>query len=156
MMKRFVSRFSNLLRWRQREEEQRRGELITMRKQRDDIESMRNQLQRRLQEQTEFCRQQMISGITGGLLSVMEMELDNQDRYLKQVNEVLLRAEAILADALQKHLDARSELKVVEELVHRERTEHRRKMLKAEELQNQERAMQTYYRNQALQTETES
>lgn len=155
-MKRFVSHYSNLLRWRQREEEQRRGELIAMRRQRDEIESMRNQLQQKLQQQTDFCRQQMISGITGGLLSVMEMELDNQDRYLKQVDQVLLRAEAILAEALQKHLDARSELKVVEELVHRERTEHHKKMLKAEELQNQERAMQTFYRNQALQTEAES
>ena len=155
-MKRFVSRYSNLLRWRQREEEQRRGELIAMRRQRDEIESMRNQLRQKLHQQTDFCRQQMISGITGGLLSVMEMELDNQDRYLKQVDQVLLRAEALLAEALQKHLDARSDLKVVEELVHRERTEHHKKMLKAEELQNQERAMQTYYRNQALQTETES
>ncbi len=128
-----------------------------LRKQRDDIEAFRDQFRSELEEQKKFCRQQLSSGMSGGMFWVMEKELDNKRKQLDHINQVLQQADLRLAESMQRHQEARKELKIVEELVHREQTEHHRKMLKAEELQNQERALQMFYRNQAgIETETES
>ncbi|MFN9717442.1 MAG: hypothetical protein ACK58L_02040 [Planctomycetota bacterium] len=156
-MKRFISRYAKVLRWRQQQEEECRGEVALLRKQRDDIEAFRDQFQNELEIQKEFCRSQMSSGVCGGMYWVMEKEMDNKRKQLRHINEVLQQSDQRLAESMQRHQETRKELKIVEELVHREQTEHHRRMLKAEELQNQERALQMFYRNQAgIETETES
>ena len=48
---------------------------------------------------------------------------------------------------------ARTELKIIEEVIHREHTEHRREQLKREDIQLQEQASQAYHRTQQMRSE---
>lgn len=72
---------------------------------------------------------------------------------LQSAKEALNTAEENLRLALQQHSQARAELKIMEEVIHREQTEHRREQLKREEIQMQEQASQAYYRMQEIRSE---
>ena len=65
----------------------------------------------------------------------------------------LKKAEDNLKLALDLHRHARTELKIIEEVIHREHTEHRREQLKHEDIQMQEQASQAYHRMREIRSE---
>ena len=68
----------------------------------------------------------------------------------------LMRIKAVLTAATiaEEFRDqARTELKIIEEVIHREHTEHRREQLKREDIQLQEQASQAYHRTQQMRSE---
>ena len=76
----------------------------------------------------------------------MATQIERAKHQIKLDTEALRMADDRLEIALQEHKEARAELKIVEEMIHREMTEHRKEQMRIEENQLLEQAVQTYYR----------
>ncbi|MDA1232328.1 MAG: hypothetical protein O2856_16265, partial [Planctomycetota bacterium] len=89
-------------------------------------------------------------GMSGGVLISMTSMMEHGEQQLKAADRSLQTAEDHLRLALQQHSHARTELKIIEEVVRREHTEHRRAQSKHEDIQLQEQASQAYQRMQDI------
>lgn len=83
----------------------------------------------------------------------MTSMMEQGEQQLQAAAESSKKAEDNLKLALARHSHARTELKIIEEVIHREHTEHRREQLKHEDLQMQEQASQAYHRMQEMRSE---
>ena len=92
----------------------------------------------------------LAKGMSGGVLISMTSMMEHGEQQLQAAAESLKKAEDNLKLALEHHSHARTELKIIEEVIHREHTEHRREQLKHEEIQMQEQASQAYHRMQEI------
>lgn len=95
-------------------------------------------------------------GLSGALFQSVTSLIEKGKADLSVASEELQLAEGRLQEALVLHKQARAELKIVEEMIQRERSEHRRQQLKEQENQLQEQASQAYYREQQLSRSSES
>ena len=85
------------------------------------------------------------SGVSGAILNGVASLIVQARQQLRFCQESLEKAEDLLNLALDDHKSASIELKIVDELIQREKTEHRRTQLRAEDHQLQERASQLFY-----------
>lgn len=155
-MKRFISRFEKVRHLRAQQEDTCRAAAAARNAERAVIEARRDEAIRQLNAAEDEAGKGMSLGLTGAFLNSMASGIDQARQRLWQENESLQKAEALLQAALAEHKQARAELKIVEEVIQRERTEHRHEQLKAEDAQLQEQAAQTYYRNLELTRDTEA
>ena len=149
-MKRFTSRYERIRHLRAQQEDvcrasaaARNSERALAEQRRDGVELWLNKVQR-------DATADMSGGLSGAVLISLTSLIERGRQNLHSADELLHQAEDRLRQALQHHTHARAELKIVEEVIHREHTEHRREQLRKEEHQLQEQAVQAYYRNQEL------
>jgi flagellar export protein FliJ len=155
-MKRFISRFEKVRHLRAQQEDTCRAAAAARNAERAVVEMRRDAALRQLDAAEAEAGKGMSSGLTGAFLNSMASRIDQAKQLLRQENELLKKAEERLQAALAEHKQARAELKIVEEVIQRERTEHRHEQLKAEDDQLQEQAAQTFYRNMELTREAEA
>lgn len=155
-MKRFISRFEKVRHLRAQQEDTCRAAAAARNAERAEIEMRRDEAIRKVNAAEDEAAKGMSPGLTGAFLNSMASRIDHARQVVRQENELLQKAEERLQAALAEHKQARAELKIVEEVIQRERTEYRHDQLKAEDDQLQEQAAQTYYRNLELTRETEA
>ncbi len=121
----------------------RNSERATAEEQRSGIERWLDRIQRE-------AAHDMNGGLSGAVLISVTSLIARGREDLTAADESVNHAEDRHREALREHALARAELKIVEEVIHREHTEHRREQLRKEEHQLQEQAVQAYFRNQEL------
>ncbi len=155
-MKRFSSRYEKIRHLRAQQEGSCRAAAAARNAERAAVEERRDAAELWLANVEQEAANGMSMGITGALLNSIASQIDQAKQQLKHANEVLRKAEVRLTQALQDFQQARAELKIVEEMIHREQTEHRREQSRVEEHQLQEQSAQTFYRNMELSRDNES
>ena len=153
-MKRFSSRYERIRHLRAQQEDVCRAAAAARNSERAVAEERRNAVRQWLDTVHRNAARDLANGMSGGVLVSMTSMLDHGAQTLRTADEALKTAEEHLSLALQQHRHARAELKIMEEVIHREQSEHRREQLKREEIQLQEQASQAYYRMQEIRSET--
>ncbi len=154
-MKRFSSRYEKIRRLRAQQEDICRAAAAARNAERNAAEQARDAKRRWLETIERTAATDMSAGLSGALLNSIASEIDRGKNELRVANDVLKAAEDKLREALEHHKHARAELKIVEEVIHRERTEHRHEQLRIQEHQLQEQAAQAYFRRQETSRGTE-
>ncbi len=149
-MKRFTSRYERIRHLRAQQEDVCRASAAARNSERALAEQRRNGVELWLDKVQRDAATDMSEGLSGAVLISLTSLIERGRQNLHSADELLHQAEDRLRQALQHHTHARAELKVVEEVIHREYTEHRREQLRKEEHQLQEQTVQAYYRNQEL------
>jgi flagellar export protein FliJ len=155
-MKRFSSRYEKIRRLRAQQEDACRAAAAARNTERADAERSVNLAETWVQSVEVQSALSMNLGVTGAVLNSMASQIEKARQDLKAAQANLQKAEEALRQALETHKQARAELRIVEEMIHREHAEHRREQLRVEEHQLQEQAAQSYYRNLELSPELES
>ena len=155
-MKRFISRYEKIRHLRAQQEDTCRAAAAARNTERMAAENNRNEIQIRLTECEKLVAREMSMGLSGALFQSVTSLIEKGKADLSKASEELRLAEGRLQEALVLHKQARAELKIVEEMIQRERSEHRRQQLKEQENQLQEQASQAYYREQQLSRSSES
>ncbi len=155
-MKRFSSRFEKVRHLRAQQEDVCRAAAAARNAEREAIERRCHEIQKALNSAETLTAHDMNRGVTGALLHSMASEIEHLRHQISLANEALRKAEDRLNLALQEYKQARAELKIVEEVIHREHKEYRHEQLRIEEHQLQEQAVQTYYRNMEVSRDNES
>ena len=149
-MKRFTSRYERIRHLRAQQEDVCRASAAARNAERAIAEQQRNGIEQWLDGVQREAADDMSSGLSGAVLISLTSLMEQGQQTLHSADKSLHQAEDRLRQALQQHPSARAELKIVEEVIHREHTEHRREQLRQEEHQLQEQAVHAYYRNQEL------
>lgn len=152
-MKRFISRYERIRHLRAQQEDVCRAAAAARNAERAVAEERRNEVRQWLDAVHRNAARDLTNGMSGGVLLSMTSMMDHGEQTLQTADEALKTAEEQLKLALQQHRNARAELKIMEEVIHREQSEHRREQLKREEIQLQEQASQAYYRMQENRSE---
>ena len=152
-MKRFISRYERIRHLRAQQEDACRAAAAGCNAERTVAEEHRNAVRQWLNTVHRNAARDLANGLSGGVLVSMTSMMEYGGQKLQSAKEALNTAEENLRLALQQHSQARAELKIMEEVIHREQTEHRREQLKREEIQMQEQASQAYYRMQEIRSE---
>lgn len=155
-MKRFVSRYEKIRHLRAQQEDVCRAAAAARNAERIAAERRRDEAELRLSRFETEAAAGMKLGITGSILQSIATQIERAKHQIKLDNEALRLADDRLDTALQEHKEARAELKIVEEMIHRELTEHRKKQMRIEENQLLEQAVQTYYRKMENNQDSES
>ena len=155
-MKRFVSRYERIRRLRAQQEDVCRAAAAARNAERAECERRRDQSVLRLSRFETETAAGMKLGVTGAVLQSMATQIEQAKHQIKLDNEALRKADERLDLALQEHKAARAELRIVEEMIHKELTDHRKEQLRIEENQLLEQAVQTYYRRMELSQDNES
>lgn len=155
-MKRFVSRYEKIRRLRAQQEDVCRAAAAARNAERTECERRRDQGELRLSRFEIETATGMKSGVTGAILQSMATQIERAKHQIKLDNEALRLADDRLQNALQEFKAARAELKIVEEMIQRELTEHRKQQMRIEEHQLLEQAVQIYYRKMELNQDNES
>lgn len=145
-MKRFISRFERIRHLRAQQEDTCRAAAAARNAERAKAEESRDSVQTWLDTIHRTAARDLANGMSGAVLISMTSMMEHGEQQLYVANRSLQSAEDSLRLALQQHSHARTELKIIEEVVHREYTEHRRAQMKHEEIQLQEQASQAYHR----------
>ena len=152
-MKRFSSRYEQIRHLRAQQEDVCRAAAAARNTERVVAEERRNEVRQWLDAVYLNAARDLANGMSGAVLVSMTSMMDHGAQTLQAADEFLKTAEENLRLALQQHRQARSDLKIMEEVIHREQSEHRREQLKREETQLQEQASQAYYRMQEIRSE---
>ncbi len=152
-MKRFTSRYERIRHLRAQQEDVCRAAAAACNAERAVAEERRNEVRLWLDTVYQNAARDLAKGMSGGVLVSMTSMMEHGQQKLHAADEALTTAEENLRLALLKHSQARAELKIMEEVIHREQTAHRREQLKHEEIQMQEQASQAYHRMQEIRSE---
>ena len=152
-MKRFASRYERIRHLRAQQEDVCRAAAAARNTERAVAEERRNEIRQWLDTFHRNAARDLANGLSGGVLVSMTSMMDHGAQTLQAADAALKTAEEHLRLALLQHRHARAELKIMEEVIHREQAEHRREQLKREEVQMQEQASQAYYRMQEIRCE---
>ena len=152
-MKRFISRYERIRHLRAQAEDTCRAAAAARNAERATAEAHRDSTRLWLDTIQRTAAQDLAKGMSGGILISMTSMMDHGEQKLQAADESLKTAEDNLKLALEHHSHARTELKIIEEVIHREHTEHRREQLKHEDIQMQEQASQAYHRMQEMRSE---
>jgi flagellar biosynthesis chaperone FliJ len=152
-MKRFNSRYERIRHLRAQEEDTCRAAAAARNTERAAAESHQNAMRLWLDTMQRTAARDLANGMSGGVLLSMTSMMDHGEMQLQAAAESLRKAEDNLKLALNQHSHARTELKIIEEVIHREHTEHRREQLRHEDIQMQEQASQAYHRMQEMRSE---
>ena len=154
-MKRFVSRYEKIRRLRAQQEDVCRATAAARNAERIEAERRRDEAALRLSRFETETAAGMKLGITGSILQSMASQIERAKHQIKLDNEALRLADDRLEMALQEHKEARAERRIVEEMIHRELTEHRKEQMRIAENQLLEQAVQSYYRKMELNQDSE-
>lgn len=149
-MKRFISRFERIRHLRAQQEDTCRAAAAARNAERALAEEYRDSVRIWLDTIHRTAARDLARGMSGGILISMTSMMEHGEQKLEAAARSLQTAEDNLRLALQQHSHARTELKIIEEVVHQEQTEHRRAQMKHEEIQLQEQASQAYHRMQDI------
>ena len=152
-MKRFISRFERIRHLRAQEEDTCRATAAARNAEREAAEEYQNSIRLWLEQIQRTAAQDLAKGMSGGVLTSMTSMMEQGEQQLQLAATSLKKAEDNLKLALDLHRHARTELKIIEEVIHREHTEHRREQLKHEDIQMQEQASQVYHRMREIRSE---
>ena len=153
IMKRFISRYERIRHLRAQEEDTCRAAAAARNSERAAAEAHQNATQLWLDSIQRTAARDLANGMSGGVLISMTSMMEHGEQQLQAAAESLKKAEDKLKLALIQHGHARTELKIIEEVIHREHTEHRREQLKHEDIQIQEQASQAYHRTREMRSE---
>jgi flagellar biosynthesis chaperone FliJ len=152
-MKRFISRYERVRRLRAQQEDVCRAAAAACNAARALAEERRNEVRQWLDTIHQNAACDLAKGMSGGVLVSMTSMMEHGQQRLHDAGEALSTADENLRQALLQHSQARAELRIIEEVIHREQTAHRREQLKHEEIQIQEQASQAYHRMQDMRSE---
>lgn len=152
-MKRFISRFERIRHLRAQEEDTCRATAAARNAEREAAEEYQNSIRLWLEQIQRTAARDLAKGMSGGVLTSMTSMMEQGEQQLHSAAVSLKKAEDNLKLALDLHRRARTELKIIEEVIHREHTEHRREQLKHEDIQMQEQASQAYHRMREIRSE---
>ena len=152
-MKRFISRYERIRHVRAQAEDTCRAAAAARNAERATAEAHQDSLRLWLDTIQRTAARDLAKGMSGGVLISMTSMMEHGEQQLQAAAESLNKAEDNLKLALEHHSHARTELKIIEEVIHREHTEHRREQLKHEDIQMQEQASQAYNRMQEMRSE---
>lgn len=144
-MKRFISRYDKIRQLRAQREDLCRATAAARNSERNLALSQRDAAMERLNTVEAQAASDISSGVSGAILNGVASLIVQARQQLRFCQESLEKAEDLLNLALDDHKSASIELKIVDELIQREKTEHRRTQLRAEDHQLQERASQLFY-----------
>jgi flagellar biosynthesis chaperone FliJ len=153
-MKRFNSRYERIRHLRSQQEDACRAAAAARNAERAAAQQQCDDVQNWLEKIHRTAAQDMAKSLSGGVFVSMTSMMQHGEEKRQAAADELQTAEENLKLALQHHSAARAELKIIEEVIHREHTEHRRAELKREEVQMQEQASQAYYRMQGIRSES--
>jgi len=145
-MKRFTSRYERIRHLRSQQEDACRAAAAARNTERAISQQKRDQVQQWLETIQKTAARDMANSLSGGVFVSMTSMMQHGEEKLQAASDELRISEENLKLALQQHSAARAELRIIEEVIHREHTEHRRAELRREEVQMQEQASQAYYR----------
>ncbi len=149
-MKRFNSRYERIRHLRAQAEDTCRAAAAARNAERATAEAHQDSMRLWLDTLQRTAARDLAKGMSGGVLISMTSMMEHGEQQLQAAAESLKKAEDNLKLALEHHSHARTELKIIEEVIHREHTEHRREQMKHEEIQMQEQASQAYHRMQEI------
>ncbi len=152
-MKRFISRYERIRHLRAQAEDTCRAAAAARNSERAAAEAHRDAMRQWLDTIQRTAARDLANGMSGGVLIAMTSMMEHGEQQLLAASASLKNAEDNLRLALEHHSHARAELKIIEEVIHREHTEHRREQLRHEDIQIQEQASQAYHRMQELRSE---
>jgi flagellar biosynthesis chaperone FliJ len=152
-MKRFISRYERIRHLRAQAEDTCRAAAAARNSERAAAEAHRYAMRQWLDTIQCTAARDLANGMSGGVLISMTSMMEHGEQQLLAASASLKNAEDNLRLALEHHSHARTELKIIEEVIHREHTEHRREQLRHEDIQIQEQASQAYHRMQELRSE---
>ncbi len=152
-MKRFNSRYERIRHLRAQAEDTCRAAAAARNAERATAEAHRDSMRLWLETVQRTAARDLAKGMSGGVLISMTSMMEHGEQQLQAAAGSLKKAEDNLKLALEHHSHARTELKIIEEVIHREHTEHRREQLKHEEIEMQEQASQAYHRMQEMRSE---
>lgn len=153
-MKRFNSRYERIRHLRSQQEDACRAAAAARNAERAAAQQRWDSVQQWLDTIHRKAARDMANSLSGGVFVSMTSMMQHGEDKLQAAADELRTAEENLKLALQQHKAARAELKIIEEVIHREQTEHRRTQLKREEVQLQEQASQACYRMQEIRSES--
>lgn len=149
-MKRFIPRYERIRHLRAQQEDTCRAAAAARNSERAAAEAHQDASRVWLDTIQRTASRDLANGMSGGVLISMHRMMELGEQQLVAAAESLKQAEDNLKLALEHHSHARTELKIIEEIIHREHTEHRREQLRHEDIQLQEQASQAYHRMQEL------
>jgi flagellar export protein FliJ len=149
-MKRFSSRYEKICHLRAQQEDVCRAAAAARNAERAAAEQYRDTVQTWLDSIEKSAASDLGGGLSGAMLNSMTSQISRGQEDLNSASQSLNRTEEKLHAALLEHKQARAELKIVEEVIHREHTEHQREQLRQQEHQMQEQASQAFHRKQEL------
>ena len=153
IMKRFISRYERIRHLRAQEEDTCRAAAAARNAERAAAEAHQDAMRLWLDTIQRTAARDLANGMSGGVLISMTSMMEHGEQQLQAAEDSLQKAEDNLKLALSQHSHARTELKIIEEVIHREHTEHRREQLKHEDIQMQAQASQAYHRMQEIRSE---
>ena len=148
-MKRFRSRMDSLTRLRQQTELLAKMRSAARQKEVSDADAVVETLRHSLSNHHQESRTCYESDLSGSMLEVLlARESRDRSRILDAMNQQHA-AQLRLHSAIAEHSQARSELKIVNQVTDREQQAHRRQQLLAEEHAQYEAAAQAFHSKQA-------
>lgn len=155
-MKRFTTRYEKIRHLRAQQEDVCRAAAVARNSERAAAEQHRDAVLLWLDSIERSAAAELSCGLSGAVLLSMTHQISQGYAELNAASESLRQAEESLREAIEEHRIARTELKVIEEMIHREHTAYRQDQLKLQEHQLQEQAAQAHYRRQELSREQDS
>lgn len=153
-MKRFTSRYERIRHLRSQQEDACRAVAAARNTELAIAQQKRDQVQQWLETIQNTAARDMTNNLSGGVFVAMTSMMQHGEDKLQAASGELRTAEESLELALQQHTAARAELRIIEEVIHREHTEHRRAERRREEVQMQEQASQAYYKMLEVRSES--
>ena len=147
-MKRFKSRIESLRRVREQTELLAKMSTAVRQKEKSDADQLVGSMREALSRHHHESRTLYDSGLTGSTLEIMLAREDQDRSNILAAMTQQKAAELRLQSAIAEHSRAQSELKIVNQLIDREKKVHRREQLLAEEHTQFEAAAQAFHKKQ--------
>ncbi|MCA9033770.1 MAG: hypothetical protein KDA91_01510 [Planctomycetaceae bacterium] len=146
MVKRFESRYRQIQRIREQHEDAAKTQLAARNSELIDAQQKEKAQEHRLQEVLRNVSSQMLFGVSGGFLGSLLKEVEVHEQAVAECRKLRIDAERESEFAAAVLKAATVELKTVNELVNREKAEHRIDMFRKEDIELQEQASQAWQR----------
>jgi flagellar export protein FliJ len=145
-MKRFQSRFFKLRRIREQQERLTKADAAARNSELEQASKVVSDREEQLRQVRTTMTNLMDQGVSGGVLSALLSSVSHHELRLKTAFSERQKAAETADAAMKIWQTARTELKTVEEMIHRERQEHEVVQRKHEDNQLQEQASRSWFR----------
>jgi flagellar export protein FliJ len=145
-MKRFQSRFFKLRRIREQQERLTKADAAARNSELEQASRIVSDREEQLRQVRTTMTNLMDQGVSGGVLSALLSSVSHHELRLKTAVSERQKAAETAEAAMKIWQTARTELKTVEEMIHRERQEHQVVQRKHEDNQLQEQASRSWFR----------
>lgn len=144
-MKKFQSRFEQLRRVRVQAEKLAQVEAARRNTERDQALATQDSCEQSLHNALKAASQHLQNPTSGILIAAMSSEFAVHEQNLAEAEFAVQRATERVREAMDAYTNARRELRIVEEMIHREQMEHKHTELLLEEQKQQEQASQQWH-----------